>query len=78
MLAGLLALVATTGFRLFVTDKDKRLLRRTFEYYLPPSVVGKLLASDKPPQLGGEMREVTLFFSDLVRFSTVAERHAAA
>ncbi len=73
-LAGLLALVATTGFRLFVADKDKRLLRRTFEYYLPPSIVAKLLASDKPPQLGGEMREVTLFFSDLVRFSTLAER----
>lgn len=76
-LAGFLAIVATTGFRLFVTDKDKRLLRRTFEFYLPRSVIEKLIVSDRPPQLGGELRDVTLFFSDLVRFSTLAEKMPA-
>jgi class 3 adenylate cyclase/CHASE2 domain-containing sensor protein len=77
-LAGLLAIVATTGFRLFVADNDKRLLRRAFEFYLPRPVIEKLIASDRPPELGGEMREVTLFFSDLVRFTTLAETTPAS
>ncbi|HXZ14368.1 MAG TPA: adenylate/guanylate cyclase domain-containing protein [Roseiarcus sp.] len=72
-LAGVFAVVATTAFRLFVTDKDKRLLRRNFELYLAPAVVERIANSDRPPQLGGEQREVTIFFSDLVKFSTLAE-----
>ena len=71
--AGLIAIVATTGFRLFVTDKDKRFLRRTFELYLAPAVIEKMLTSSRPPALGGEIRNVTVFFSDLAGFSSIAE-----
>jgi adenylate cyclase len=72
--AGLLALIATTSLRLFASDKDKRLLRKAFELYLPPAIVEKMLASSKLPVLGGEMRDVTLFFSDIAGFSSFAER----
>jgi class 3 adenylate cyclase/CHASE2 domain-containing sensor protein len=71
--AGLIAIVATTAFRLIVTDRDKRLLRRNFEFYLAPAVVERIVNADKPPELGGEQREVTLFFSDLVKFSSWSE-----
>ena len=71
--SGLIALVATTGFRLFVSDKDTRILRRAFELYLPPAVIEKMLNSSKPPALGGEMRDVTMFFSDIVGFSALSE-----
>ena len=72
-LAGLTAIIGTTVFRLFVTDRDKRALRRNFELYLAPAVVERIANSDKPPQLGGEQRDVTIFFSDLVTFSTLSE-----
>ncbi len=72
-LAALVAIVGTTAFRLFVTDKDKRRLRRNFELYLAPAVVARLANSDNPPRLGGEQRDVTIFFSDLVKFSSLAE-----
>ena len=72
-LAGLIAIVGTSAFRLFVTDRDKRRLRRNFELYLAPAVVERIANADKPPQLGGEQREVTIFFSDLVQFSTLSE-----
>ena len=72
--AGLIALVATTGFRLFIADKDKRFLRRTFELYLAPTVIERMLNASRPPELGGEMRDVTLFFSDIVGFSTLSEK----
>ena len=75
-LAGAIAIVGTTAFRLFVTDRDKRLLRRNFELYLAPAVVERMANADKPPQLGGEQRDVTIFFSDLVKFSTLSESMA--
>jgi adenylate cyclase len=73
LVAALIAIVATTGFRLFVTDRDKRFLRRTFEFYLAPAVIEKMVTSSRPPALGGEIREVTVFFSDLAGFSAIAE-----
>jgi adenylate cyclase len=73
LVAGIIAIVATTSFRLFVTDRDKRFLRRTFELYLSPAVIEKLLNSSRPPMLGGEIRNITVFFSDLVGFSSIAE-----
>jgi adenylate cyclase len=74
MVAGMIATVATISLRLFVTDKDKRFLRRTFELYLAPAVIEKMVNATRPPVLGGEMRNVTVFFSDLVGFSSIAER----
>jgi adenylate cyclase len=49
------------------------LLRRSFALYLAPQVIDRMLASNKLPVLGGETREVTVFFSDLVGFSAIAE-----
>jgi class 3 adenylate cyclase len=71
--AGVLALITTTAFRLVVTDKDKRFLRKSFALYLPPAVIEKLVASKKPPALGGETRTVTVFFSDVAGFSSFSE-----
>ena len=70
-LAGFIAIVGTIIFRLFVTDKDKRLLRRNFEFYLAPALIERMASPDKPPQLGGEQREVTIFLADVVQFSTL-------
>jgi adenylate cyclase/guanylate cyclase len=72
--AGIAALVATTGYRLAIIDRERRLLQRSFAYYLAPHVIGKMLASNKPPQLGGETREVTILFSDIAGFSQIAEQ----
>ncbi|MGY3451744.1 CHASE2 domain-containing protein [Bradyrhizobium sp. USDA 4353] len=72
--AGVLALVATTGYRFMVTDKDRRLLQKSFAYYLAPREIDRMLASRRLPQLGGETREVTVFFSDIEGFSRIAEQ----
>ncbi len=73
-LAGFAAIVAMTVFRLFVTDKEKRLLQRVFEFYLSPVVIEKMVRSNKLPALGGELREITVFFSDLAYFSALSEK----
>ena len=73
-LASLAALAATIGFRFVVADKDRRLLQKSFALYLAPHVINRMLSSNKLPELGGETRNVTVFFSDIEGFSLIAEK----
>jgi adenylate cyclase/guanylate cyclase len=73
-LASLAALAATVGFRFVVADKDRRLLQKSFALYLAPHVINRMLSSNKLPELGGETRNVTVFFSDIEGFSLIAEK----
>jgi adenylate cyclase len=74
--AGLAALGATIGYRFVVADRNKRLLRQSFAYYLAPALIEKMMASNKPPALVGEIRNVTLYFSDIANFSSFSENLA--
>ncbi|UPK01667.1 adenylate/guanylate cyclase domain-containing protein [Bradyrhizobium sp. 170] len=73
-LASLFALAATIGFRFVIADKDRRLLQKSFALYLAPHVINRMLSSNKLPELGGETRNVTVFFSDIEGFSLIAEK----
>jgi class 3 adenylate cyclase/CHASE2 domain-containing sensor protein len=77
-LAGFSSMVTIIGYRLGVTDRGERLLRKSFALYLAPQVIEKMLASKKLPVLGGETREVTVFFSDLEGFSSISEKMTPA
>jgi class 3 adenylate cyclase len=77
-IAGFLALLLMIAWRLVVTDRGQRLLRRSFALYLAPQVIDRMLASDKLPDLGGETRDVTVFFSDLEGFSSISEKMTPA
>ena len=75
-LASLAALASMIGFRFVVADKDRRLLQKSFALYLAPHVINRMLSSNKLPELGGEIRNVTVFFSDIEGFSLIAEKMA--
>lgn len=77
-LAGFSSMVAIVGYRLGVTDRGERLLRKSFALYLAPQVIEKMMTSRKLPVLGGETREVTVFFSDLEGFSSISEKMTPA
>jgi adenylate cyclase len=72
-LASLTALAMMIGYRFVLADRDERFLRKSFAFYLAPEVINTMVASGKMPALGGEMRNVTMFFSDLSGFSSIAE-----
>jgi len=76
--SGVLALGATIGYRFVIADRGKRLLRQSFALYLAPPLIEKMLSSNKPPALGGEIRNVTVYFSDIADFSAIAEKIAPA
>jgi adenylate cyclase len=73
-LAGLAAAAMMIGYRFVVADRDQRFLRKSFALYLAPEIIDTMVASGKMPALGGEMRNVTVFFSDLSGFSSIAEK----
>jgi class 3 adenylate cyclase/CHASE2 domain-containing sensor protein len=74
VLAGIAALVLTIGYRFVAVDKTERFLRASFGLYLAPQVIEQMVSSQTQPQLGGEMREVTVFFSDVAGFSSISEQ----
>jgi class 3 adenylate cyclase/CHASE2 domain-containing sensor protein len=74
--AALAALGITIGYRFVVADRSRELLRESFALYLAPALIEKMMASKRPPALGGEKRDVTVYFSDIADFSTFAEKIA--
>jgi class 3 adenylate cyclase len=68
-----LAFLMTVGYRFVVSDKERRRIKRAFAYYLPPSVIEQMDRDRALPELGGETRDVTIFFSDLAGFTQVCE-----
>ena len=77
LLGGVTAAVAAfligLGLRTFVIDRERRRMALALSRYLDVHLAQKLMESDRPPELGGETREVTIWFSDIAGFSTVAE-----
>ena len=69
-----LAFVLILAYRITIADKDKRRLRQMFGLYLAPEIVDRMVASDHPPRLGGERREMSFLFTDVAGFTSLAER----
>lgn len=72
-LVGLLVYLSSSAVLLFRTETERRHVRHAFSRYLAPSIVEQL--ADHPEQLvlGGEERELTIMFSDIRGFTTIAE-----
>jgi adenylate cyclase len=64
-------------WRLAVEGRQRRELKRAFTSYLAPEVLAEVLRHPEAVALGGETREVTLFFSDLAGFTGLAEQIGA-
>jgi adenylate cyclase len=57
----------------WLESREKRWLRQAFGQYVSDSLVEAIIASPERLQLGGEEVEVTVLFTDLVNFSSMAE-----
>jgi adenylate cyclase len=62
----------------FREEKQRRTIRFAFGQYLSPDLVGRLAADPSKLRLGGEMRTMTILFSDVRGFTGIAERFDAA
>ncbi|MEA2780759.1 MAG: adenylate cyclase, partial [Rhodospirillaceae bacterium] len=55
------------------TEDEKRFVRTAFSQYMSPVLVEEVTRNRKRLQLGGEMRELTVMFSDIQGFTRIAE-----
>lgn len=55
-------------------EKEKRRLKGAFQVYVAPAVVQEILRDPEALRLGGEQRVLTVLFSDIRGFTTIAER----
>ena len=64
--------------RYATTDADRRKLRRAFGHYVAPTLLAQIEASGERLQLGGEMRDMSVLFTDLRGFTPLSETMAPA
>jgi adenylate cyclase len=63
------------GFYRYLTEgREKRYLRTVFEHYLHPEVINQLVEHPELLRLGGERYHLTIMFTDIVNFTSRAER----
>jgi adenylate cyclase len=69
----LLAYLLSTSYTSLVEGREKRAIRGAFSKYVPAAVVQELVADPTRLKLGGEKRRITVLFTDLAGFTTLAE-----
>jgi len=70
---------AALGFFNYMREeRQKQWVRGAFTRYLAPAIVDQLAKQPERLNLGGEMRPMTLLFSDVRGFTTISERFDAA
>jgi adenylate cyclase len=70
----LVALYLTTSLSTYVrAELDRAYVRQAFGHYVAPQLVEQLADNAGGLKLGGEMREITLLFSDVRGFSRISE-----
>jgi adenylate cyclase len=72
-LTSVLAFVSLRTVDYATEGRQRRFLKHAFRHYLSPSVIEEILKDPDRLKLGGERKELTIFFSDVAGFTAVAE-----
>lgn len=74
-LAGTFAAFLTAALYNYATEgSQKRFIKSAFSQYLSPTVIDLLLDNPSLLSLGGERREISIFFSDVQGFTSISEK----
>ncbi len=68
-----IVLIAVTGYKVLSEEENVKYIRSTFSKFVAKDVVNELLENPENMKLGGENKELTVFFSDIRGFTTISE-----
>ncbi len=72
--AGVVVFLSMTAYRFLVADRETRFVRRAFSRYVSPSVLAEIQRDPGRLKLGGEVRRLTVMFSDVRGFTPISEK----
>ena len=74
MIGVVVALLGGAIVNFVLEGRQKMFIKGAFKHYLSPEVIDQIMRDPSSLKLGGERRELTIFFSDLEGFSSISER----
>jgi adenylate cyclase len=74
-LALILTFVGITLYRILTEERQRQYTRRAFQQYVSPEVVERIMQDPEALQFGGELRNLTVLFSDIRDFTTFTEKN---
>jgi len=70
-----LTFLSILAYRVITEETDKKRIKNMFSKYVSPEVVNQIL--ERPPELGGVDKELTVLFSDVRGFTSLSESMSA-
>ena len=65
-----------TVYRYVTEERERKKIKGAFRQYVAPLVIDKMLQEPDRFKLGGEVKELTVLFSDLEKFTSYSEKYA--
>jgi adenylate cyclase len=72
-IVGVLVYLSSSAVLFFRTETERRHVRNAFGRYVAPAIVQQLAEHPERLSLGGELRNLTIMFSDIRSFTTISE-----
>jgi adenylate cyclase len=64
----------STFLHFYLASKEKKYIKGTFSRFVAPAIVDQMLANPDKVKIGGEKKEITVFFSDVRDFTSISEK----
>ena len=75
---GLLAAFLCLGLQYQLVGREHRFIQSAFQHYVSPALVKQIVQKPESLSLGGEKKEVSIFFSDIAGFTSISEKMDAS
>lgn len=73
MISTILAVLGAFILQYRLEGRERRFVKDAFRFYVSPAVIEKILADPTRLTLGGDKRDLTIFFSDIEGFTRISE-----
>ena len=74
----ILSLLISMAGQFYLEGRQHRFIRNAFRYYVSPSLIEEIVKNPETLSLGGERKELTIFFSDIAGFTSISEKLKAS